>query len=296
MTDSRKPTDVQVRADGHPSQTRSSESMGVLASRFLDSPIETSAPDLRVDVVPASTSRPLVMRPTTNTEHIATSAIDVRDDVLRDEVPSIVVDTCHGVLGVERDAVVQAIEQDDTRPIRRIAAGTTPPSMAVTDARIRAALDPVSLSPLASAISSDSPLASALPDDSTQREERAQRTLKALREGIEREIERDRVIASDDRHARSDASVSSPRSVSSLLLHDDLARADLASDDLLGLALARGSSPSLDRPVAFARGSSPSLDDAKGTISFVPMARVVSGDSAGVPRMTMSRTDGGRSR
>ncbi|MGE0402326.1 MAG: hypothetical protein AB7T06_36835, partial [Kofleriaceae bacterium] len=107
--------------------SRTTSGDGVHFARLVESPVETSAPDRRFDFVPAPKPRAIVLRPTTNTQFVVTSAIDLRDDVVRDEVPSIVGDACHGVLGAERDAIVQAIEQDDTRPIRRLASGTTPP-------------------------------------------------------------------------------------------------------------------------------------------------------------------------
>jgi hypothetical protein len=107
---------------------------GVYYVRRVESPVETSAIDRRQDFVPAP-RRIVLMRPTTHTQHIVTSAIDLRDDVVRDEVPAIIGDACHGILAAERDAIVQAIEQEDTRPIRRLAAGTTPPSLATNMAR-----------------------------------------------------------------------------------------------------------------------------------------------------------------
>jgi hypothetical protein len=68
------------------------------------------------------------MRPTFNLEHIETSAIDLRDDILRTELPAIVGDDCHGGIG-QADGVVHFVEEVDTRPLRRFATGTTPPSM-----------------------------------------------------------------------------------------------------------------------------------------------------------------------
>ncbi len=102
---------------------------GVHHVRLVESPVETSAPDRRHDQVAAPAPRVILLRPTTNTEFVVTSAIDLRDDVLRDEVPAIVGDTCFGVLGPAHDAIVQEVEQDDTQPIRRVASGTNPPAI-----------------------------------------------------------------------------------------------------------------------------------------------------------------------
>ena len=107
---------------------------GVYFARLVESPVETSAIDRRYDYVAAPRPRPIVMRPTTHTQFVVTSAIDLRDDVLRDEVPGIIGDACHGIVGGERDAIVQAIEQEDTQPLRRVAAGTTPPAVGTSPA------------------------------------------------------------------------------------------------------------------------------------------------------------------
>lgn len=107
---------------------------GVYFARLVESPVETSAIDRRYDYVAAPRPRPIVMRPTTHTQFVVTSAIDLRDDVLRDEVPGIIGDACHGIVGGERDAIVQAIEQEDTQPLRRVASGTTPPAVGTSPA------------------------------------------------------------------------------------------------------------------------------------------------------------------
>lgn len=118
--------------------TRITPREGVHYVRRVESPVETSAIDRRFDYVPAPRPRVIILRSTTHTEFVVTSAIDLRDDVLRDEVPGIVGDSCFGVLGAERDAVVQAIAQDDTQPVRRVSARTTAPEVqAIRDAAAR---------------------------------------------------------------------------------------------------------------------------------------------------------------
>jgi hypothetical protein len=242
---------------------------GVHLVRLVESPVETSAIDRRHDYVMAPPPRPITMRPTTNTQFVVTSAIDLRDDVLRDEVPSIVGDACHGVLGPEHDAIVQAIEQEDTQPIRRVASGTTPPAV------------------------------------------RAGRAAALLRVAAERgDVATVRELLDDAAaHARSDVRVGAAHESTP---HDGVN----PHEDVLDRVLARGSSPALDRAVAFARGSSSSLDAAaalacasadvelekpaapheEAAVYFVPMARA-SRDEVAATRMTMSRTDdGGRSR
>jgi hypothetical protein len=201
------------------------------------------------------------MRPTTHTEHIVTSAIDMRDDVLRDEVPGIVGDACHGILG-ERDAIVQAIEQEDTRPIRRVATGTTPLSMpeASPDGDTAASLDAI------------------------VRVAAARRDVAAIRNAFD-------AVDTSTTSTREDSELSEVAE-----LHDDAFTMTLArgsSPSLDGaIAFARGSSTSLDREAAIARSvSAPQI----GPVP-ISMARTSSIDAReSTARMTMSR-DGGRSR
>ena len=203
---------------------------GVHYARLVESPVETSAPDRRFDFVPAPKPRAVVMRPTTNTQYIATSAIDLRDDVLRDEVPSIVVDACHGILGGERDAIVQAIEQEDTRPLRRFAAGTTPPSAggeAIDDG---------------SALTADGPRTADAGEG--LRTAVVGHGLRTAGHGLRTAVERRDVAAIRDALDAVDTDVAGP------------------DDDVLALTLARGSSPALDGAVALARRPSLSLDGA----------------------------------
>ena len=214
--------------------SRTTPIAGVHYARLVESPVETSAPDRRFDYVPAAKPRAVVMRPTTNTQDIATSAIDLRDDVLREEVPSIVVDACHGVLGAERDAIVQAIEQEDTRPLRRFAAGTTPPSV------------------MPAGRESDTGDATALERESI-RTAVDRRDVAAVRDAL------DAVDTGPD----DDVLVLTLARGSSPALDGAVALARGSSPALDGaVALARGSSSSLDQAAALARGSLSSLDEA----------------------------------
>lgn len=239
---------------------------GVHYARLVESPVETSAPDRRFDYVPAPKPRALVMRPTTNTQYIATSAIDLRDDVLRDEVPSIVVDACHGVLGEERDAIVQAIEQEDTRPLRRFAAGTTPPS--VTSAGGESIGD-----------------GSALAGDGVRTAVVGHGVTAVVGHGLRTAVERRDVAAIRDALDAVDTDFAGPE------------------DDVLALTLARGSSPALDGAVALARGSSSSLDTAaaftRGSSSS-SLDTVARGSSSSLDEVAASvlgaEPTGGRSR
>jgi hypothetical protein len=134
-------TTMTTRTTTTMSDLRTTPREGVHLVRLVESPVDTSAIDRRHDFVPAPKPRATVMRPTTDTQFVVTSAIDLRDDVLRDEVPGIVGDSCFGALGPIHDAIVQAIEQEDTRPIRRFAGGTTPPELAGNRIRRGAASD-----------------------------------------------------------------------------------------------------------------------------------------------------------
>lgn len=240
--------------------SRTTLTEGVYLARLVESAVETSALDRRHDFIPAPRPRIVVMRSTTDTQFVVTSAIDLRDDVVRDEVPSIVGDACHGVLGADRDAIVQAIEQDDTRPMRRLATGTTPPSI---DDAMRAAV--------------------------------ARRDTAAIRAALDLAVApRDAAVATvraeDDRD-----DMSEPLGADDALTVA-LARGSSPSRDG-AVAFARGSSSSLDNAASIARASTSSVDSAVSISRgrFVPMARGASQAEPAVTRMTMSRDDrGGR--
>ncbi|MFN0248744.1 MAG: hypothetical protein ACKV2T_17780 [Kofleriaceae bacterium] len=233
---------------------RTTRREGVHLVRLVESPVDTSAIDRRHDYVPAPKPRAIVMRPTTDTQFVVTSAIDLRDDVLRDQVPGIVGDVCFGALTPAHDAIVQAIEQDDTRPIRRLATGTTPPELATNRIRRGAA--------------------SELRDAALRRDVAA--VLRALD------------TAAHDRGVGAGATHDDAGAHEQAGTHDDGSldhRAEIAGDDPLAMTFARGSSPSLDGAIAFAR---PSIThDGSSLDTPAPCGHEP-------PRMTMSRDGGSR--
>jgi hypothetical protein len=292
---------------------------GVHLVRLVESPVETSAVDRRYDYVPAPKPRAVVMRPTTQTQFVVTSAIDLRDDVLRDEVPGIVGDSCFGALGPAHDAIVQAIEQEDTKPIRRLAAGTTPPELAGN--RIdRGAASELAGNRIRRGAASE------------LREAAARRDVAAVLRALDAAHDGDLGAAHDDAGHDRDLGVADDDAAHAdaaydAAAHDDAAHHDVAhhaaayhaaahhdaadarihdggygdsldhrsengGDDPLAMTFARGSSPSLDRAIAFARGSSTSLDGtsvARGSSTALDGTSIARGSSTSLDGTSIAR-------